>query len=37
MGGKNAAIVFGDCDLEVCVNTLKRGAFINSGQVSVRS
>lgn len=35
MGGKNAAVVFGDADLEACINTLKRGSFINQGQVSI--
>lgn len=33
MGGKNAAVVFDDCDIESCIATLKRSAFINSGQV----
>ncbi|KAK7076260.1 Aldehyde dehydrogenase 8 member A1 [Halocaridina rubra] len=33
MGGKNAAVVFSDCDVEACINTLKRASFINSGQV----
>lgn len=33
MGGKNAAVVFSDCDLEACLNTLKRSSFINQGQV----
>ncbi|XP_042893530.1 2-aminomuconic semialdehyde dehydrogenase-like [Penaeus japonicus] len=33
MGGKNAAVVFGDCDLDDCVKTLKRSSFINQGQV----
>ncbi|KAK3850247.1 hypothetical protein Pcinc_043034, partial [Petrolisthes cinctipes] len=33
MGGKNAALVFSDCDLDACLNTLKRSAFINQGQV----
>ncbi|XP_066967947.1 2-aminomuconic semialdehyde dehydrogenase-like isoform X2 [Macrobrachium rosenbergii] len=33
MGGKNAAVVFSDCDLEACVATLKRASFINQGQV----
>ncbi|XP_042237511.1 2-aminomuconic semialdehyde dehydrogenase-like [Homarus americanus] len=33
MGGKNAAVVFSDCDLESCINSLKRGSFINQGQV----
>lgn len=35
MGGKNAAVVFSDCDLDACVNTLKRSSFINQGQVRV--
>ncbi|XP_045131047.1 2-aminomuconic semialdehyde dehydrogenase-like isoform X2 [Portunus trituberculatus] len=33
MGGKNAAVVFDDCDMESCITTLKRSSFINSGQV----
>ncbi|ROT62271.1 putative aldehyde dehydrogenase family 8 member A1-like [Penaeus vannamei] len=33
MGGKNAAVVFSDCDLDACVNTLKRSSFVNQGQV----
>ncbi|KAK8407533.1 hypothetical protein O3P69_002230 [Scylla paramamosain] len=33
MGGKNAAVVFDDCDMESCIATLKRSSFINSGQV----
>ncbi|CAL4060495.1 unnamed protein product [Meganyctiphanes norvegica] len=33
MGGKNAAVVFSDCDLESCVSTMLRSSFINQGQV----
>lgn len=33
MGGKNAAVVFDDCDIESCLATLKRSSFINSGQI----
>ncbi|KAF2368888.1 Aldehyde dehydrogenase domain [Trinorchestia longiramus] len=33
MGGKNAALVFSDCDLELTVATLIRSCFINQGQV----
>ena len=37
MGGKNAAVVFDDCDMETCIATLKRSSFINSGQVCMGS
>ncbi len=33
MGGKNAAIVFADCDIELAVEELVRGAFNNQGQI----
>lgn len=33
MGGKNAAIVFADCDLEVASEALMRSCFMNTGQV----
>ncbi|XP_035227375.1 2-aminomuconic semialdehyde dehydrogenase-like isoform X2 [Stegodyphus dumicola] len=33
MGGKNAAVVFGDADLEKCIPVLIRGSFLNQGQV----
>ena len=33
MGGKNAAIVYSDCDLELTVKTLVRSSFINQGEV----
>ncbi|XP_018020607.1 2-aminomuconic semialdehyde dehydrogenase-like [Hyalella azteca] len=33
MGGKNAALVFSDCDLNKTVATLVRSSFINQGQV----
>ncbi|CAL1262439.1 unnamed protein product [Larinioides sclopetarius] len=33
MGGKNAAIVFSDADLNNCVPALIRGSFINQGQI----
>ncbi|XP_054724536.1 2-aminomuconic semialdehyde dehydrogenase-like [Uloborus diversus] len=33
MGGKNAAIVFSDADLDKCIPTLIRGSFLNQGQV----
>ncbi len=33
LGGKNAALVFADCDLDVAVNTVTRSAFENCGQV----
>ncbi|HRP20915.1 MAG TPA: aldehyde dehydrogenase family protein, partial [Alicycliphilus sp.] len=33
MGGKNAAVVFADCDFEVAVDTLTRSCFENAGQV----
>ncbi|HSG23678.1 MAG TPA: aldehyde dehydrogenase family protein, partial [Azonexus sp.] len=33
MGGKNAAIVFADCDLEAAIEGTLRSAFANCGQV----
>lgn len=33
LGGKNAAIVFADCDLEEAVNGLSEAVFLNTGQV----
>ncbi|MCL4125017.1 UNVERIFIED_CONTAM: hypothetical protein GTU68_017114 [Idotea baltica] len=33
MGGKNAAVLFGDCDLEAATQSLLRSSFINQGQV----
>lgn len=33
MGGKNAAVVFADCDFEAAVQGTLRSAFANSGQV----
>jgi aminomuconate-semialdehyde/2-hydroxymuconate-6-semialdehyde dehydrogenase len=33
LGGKNAAIVFADCDLEEAVNGIGEAAFLNTGQV----
>jgi len=33
MGGKNAAVVFADADLDAAVATLRRSCFLNSGQV----
>jgi aminomuconate-semialdehyde/2-hydroxymuconate-6-semialdehyde dehydrogenase len=33
LGGKNAAIVFGDCDLDAAVDGVARAAFANCGQV----
>jgi aminomuconate-semialdehyde/2-hydroxymuconate-6-semialdehyde dehydrogenase len=33
LGGKNAAIVFDDADLDATVNGLARSVFLNSGQV----
>ena len=33
LGGKNAAVVFADCDFENAVNTVTRSAFENCGQV----
>ncbi|HMX15805.1 MAG TPA: 2-hydroxymuconic semialdehyde dehydrogenase [Rhodocyclaceae bacterium] len=33
MGGKNAAIVFADCDFEAAIEGTLRSAFVNCGQV----
>ena len=33
LGGKNAAIVFADCDFEEAVNGMSEAAFLNTGQV----
>jgi len=33
MGGKNAAIVFADCDVDAAIAGTLRSAFVNSGQV----
>ena len=33
LGGKNAAIVFSDCDLEDAVNGIAEAVFLNTGQV----
>ena len=33
LGGKNASIVFGDCDLDATVKGVTRSAFLNQGQV----
>ncbi len=33
LGGKNAAIVFADCDFEEAVNGISEAAFLNTGQV----
>ena len=33
LGGKNAAIVFADCDFEDAVNGISEAAFLNAGQV----
>lgn len=33
LGGKNAALVFADCDLDAAVAGVMRSAFLNSGQV----
>ena len=33
LGGKNASVVFDDCDFEKTVATVTRSAFTNQGQV----
>jgi aminomuconate-semialdehyde/2-hydroxymuconate-6-semialdehyde dehydrogenase len=33
LGGKNAAIIFADCDFEEAVNGISQAAFLNTGQV----
>ncbi|RXG73448.1 Aldehyde dehydrogenase family 8 member A1 [Armadillidium vulgare] len=35
MGGKNAAILFADCDLQAAYKCLIRSSFINQGQVGI--
>lgn len=37
LGGKNAAIIFADCDFEKTVEGMARAAFLNSGQVCLCS
>lgn len=37
LGGKNAAIVFADCDFEKTVDGMARAVFLNSGQVCLCS
>ncbi|USE76621.1 2-hydroxymuconic semialdehyde dehydrogenase [Cupriavidus gilardii] len=37
LGGKNAAIVFADCDFDKTVDGMTRAAFLNSGQVCLCS
>lgn len=37
LGGKNAAIIFADCDFEKTVDGMTRAAFLNSGQVCLCS
>lgn len=33
LGGKNAAIIFDDCDFEKCIQVTLRSSFINQGEV----
>lgn len=33
MGGKNAGIVFADCDLDAAIDSFARSVFLNTGQV----
>ena len=33
LGGKNAALVFADCDMDAAIAGITRSAFLNSGQV----
>jgi aminomuconate-semialdehyde/2-hydroxymuconate-6-semialdehyde dehydrogenase len=33
MGGKNAALIFADCEYEKCLETILRAAFSNQGQI----
>ncbi|CAH2250276.1 aldehyde dehydrogenase family 8 member A1 isoform X1 [Pelobates cultripes] len=33
LGGKNPAIIFGDADLEECINTTVRSSFSNQGEI----
>jgi len=37
LGGKNPALVFGDCDLDLAVEELIRASFTNSGQICLCS
>jgi aminomuconate-semialdehyde/2-hydroxymuconate-6-semialdehyde dehydrogenase len=37
LGGKNAAIIFDDCDVEKMVDGMMRAVFLNSGQVCLCS
>jgi aminomuconate-semialdehyde/2-hydroxymuconate-6-semialdehyde dehydrogenase len=37
LGGKNAGIVFADCDLEKAVDTTVRAIFMNAGQVCLHT
>jgi aminomuconate-semialdehyde/2-hydroxymuconate-6-semialdehyde dehydrogenase len=37
LGGKNAAIVFADCDFDAAVDGLMRSVFLNTGQVCMCS
>ncbi len=37
LGGKNAAIIFADCDFEKTVDGMARAVFLNSGQVCLCS
>lgn len=37
LGGKNAAIIFADCDFEKMLDTMMRALFLNSGQVCLCS
>lgn len=37
LGGKNAAIIFADCDFEKAVDGMARAVFLNSGQVCLCS
>nr|AAC33839.1 2-aminomuconic acid semialdehyde dehydrogenase [Pseudomonas oleovorans] len=37
LGGKNAAIIFADCDFDKMLDTMMRALFLNSGQVCLCS
>ena len=37
LGGKNAALVFADCDFDVALNTVTRSVFENCGQVCLET
>lgn len=37
LGGKNAAVVFADCDFEAAVDGVMRASFLNTGQVCMCS